>query len=210
MDRRYGRGPATASVRGSHLRPGPYLSRRRVGTEGCEPAWAARISLREMTLLAELVDASARVAETSARSQKVAILAGLLASLEPHEAAIAAGLLSGAPRQGRVGVGYATVYRVECDAADEPSLTLDDLDAAISEIQGAAGTGSVGRRREVLLGVLARATEPEAAFVRRLLTGELRQGALAGVMVDAVAKAAGVPAELARRALMLSGDLTRT
>jgi DNA ligase-1 len=163
-----------------------------------------------MTLLADLVDASARVADTSARSQKVAILAGLLAALDAHEVPIAAGFLSGVPRQGRVGVGYATVYGVECAPADEPSLTLDDLDRAIAELEAATGSGSAARRREVLLGVLGRATAAEAAFVRRLLTGELRQGALAGVMVDAVAKAAGVPADLARRALMLSGDLTRT
>src|SRR5262245_52825818 len=163
-----------------------------------------------MTLLAELTDASERVAATSARSQKVAILAELLSSLEPHEVAIATGFLSGVPRQGRVGVGYATVYGVECEPAAEPSLTLDDLDAAITEVEGWIGSGSQVRRREILVEVLGRATEAEAAFVRRLLTGELRQGALAGVMVDAVAKAAGVPADLARRALMLSGDLTRT
>jgi DNA ligase-1 len=163
-----------------------------------------------VTLLADLVDASTRVAETGARSQKVAILAELLASLEPDEVAIATGFLAGVPRQGRVGVGYATVYGVECEPAGEPSLTLADLDAAITEMQGSIGSGSVVRRREVLLEVLARATAHEAAFVRRLLTGELRQGALAGVMADAVAKAAAVPADLVRRALMLSGDLTHT
>src|SRR5262245_52783860 len=146
-----------------------------------------------MTLLAELVEASGRVAATSARSQKVAILAELLARLDAHEVAIATGFLSGVPRQGRVGVGYATVYGVECKPAGAPSLTLDEVDAAIAGIQATAGSGSGAARRELLLGVLSRATEPEAAFLRRLLTGELRQGALAGVMADAVAKSAGVP-----------------
>jgi DNA ligase-1 len=163
-----------------------------------------------MTRLAELVAASNRVAETMSRSRKVAILAELLRALEPREVAIAAGLLSGLPRQGRVGVGYSTIYRVDQTPAAEPSLSVDDLDRAISDIQATTGSGSAGRRRRLLGSLLARATEEEADFVRRLFTGELRQGALAGIMVDAVARAAGVSAELARRALMLSGDLTRT
>jgi DNA ligase-1 len=163
-----------------------------------------------LTLLAELVTASRRVAETSSRSAKIAILAELLRSLEQDEVAIATGFLSGIPRQGRIGVGYSTIYRIECPPADEPSLAVADLDAAIDEIRDATGSGSAARRREVLVGLLGRATAEEADFVRRLFTGELRQGALAGLMVDAVAKAAGVSADAARRAFMLSGDLTRT
>jgi DNA ligase-1 len=163
-----------------------------------------------VTLLADVVAASQEVAETSARSRKVTILAELLERLDPDEVAIAAGLLSGVPRQGRVGVGYSTIHRVESPPAEEPTLTVADLDTAISQIRAATGSGSGARRSELLAELLDRATEEEAGFIRRLFTGELRQGALAGVMVDAVAKAAGVPANLARRALMLSGDLTRT
>jgi DNA ligase-1 len=163
-----------------------------------------------MTLLADVVATSMRVAETSARSQKVALLAGLLRAVEPDEVGMVAGFLSGVPRQGRVGVGYATVFGVECEPARDPTLTVLDLDGAISEIHGATGTGSAARRRELLVSLLSRATTEEADFVRRLLTGELRQGALAGVLVDAVAKASSVPGDLARRAFMLSGDLTRT
>jgi DNA ligase-1 len=163
-----------------------------------------------VTLIAEVVSASERVADTSSRSRKVAILADLLKSLAASEVAIAAGLLSGLPRQGRVGVGYSTVYGVEAAGADEPSLTVDDLDTAIAALQAATGSGSASRRKELLADLLARATVQEAAFVRRLLTGELRQGALAAVMTDAIAKAAGVSTEATRRALMLSGDLTRT
>src|SRR5262245_35481076 len=137
-----------------------------------------------MTLLAEVTAASERVADTSARSQKVAALAELLSKLDAHEVAIAAGFLSGVPRQGRVGVGYATIYSVDCTPALEPTLTVDDLDLAITRIQETLGPGSGAARRELLVDLLSRATEQEAAFVRRLLTGELRQGALAGVMVD--------------------------
>jgi DNA ligase 1 len=163
-----------------------------------------------VTLLADVVAASQEVAETNARSRKVAILAELLERLDPDEVAVAAGLLSGVPRQGRVGVGYSTIHGIESAPAKEPTLTVADLDTAISQIQEATGSGSGARRRQLLAELLDRATEPEAGFIRRLFTGELRQGALAGVMVDAVAKAAGVPAALTRRALMLSGDLTRT
>jgi DNA ligase-1 len=161
------------------------------------------------TRLAAVVDASREVAATRARSTKVGILADLLRSVEPSEVAICVGFLSGAPRQGRVGVGYATVYGIDVSPAAEPSLTVADLDRAIDEIAADTGTGSAARRRGLLTELLGRATEAEAEFVRRLLTGDLRQGALAGVMADAVAKAAGVSAGVARRALMLSGDLTR-
>jgi DNA ligase-1 len=163
-----------------------------------------------MTLLGEVVAASQDVAGTSSRSAKVAILAELLRRLDAGEVAIAAGFLSGLPRQGRVGIGYSTIYGVECAPAAEASLTVDDLDVAITEIERATGSGSASARRQLLGELLGRATEQEAGFVKRLLTGELRQGALAGLMVDAIAKAADVPAEIARRALMLSGDLPRT
>jgi DNA ligase-1 len=163
-----------------------------------------------MTRLADVAAASKGLAGTSSRSQKVAILADLLRALEPSEVAIATGFLSGVPRQGRVGIGYSMVYGTEQAAARDPSLTVEELDATITEIGSTTGAGSATRRRQLLGELLARATEDEADFVRRLLTGELRQGALAGLMIDAVAKAAGVPADLARRALMLSGDLPRT
>lgn len=161
------------------------------------------------TRLAAVVDASREVAATRARSTKVAILAELLRSVDPGEVAICVGFLSGAPRQGRVGVGYAMVYGIDVSPAVEPSLTVVDLNLTIDEIAADTGTGSAARRRGLLTELLGRATEAEAEFVRRLLTGDLRQGALAGVMADAVAKAAGVSAGVARRALMLSGDLTR-
>jgi DNA ligase-1 len=163
-----------------------------------------------VTLFAEVVAASNEVGATSSRSRKVAILAELLRNLEPAEIPISVGFLSGVPRQGRVGIGYSTIYGIEHTAAARPSLTAGDLDRVITEIQSATGSGSAAKRRQLLDELFRRATEAEGDFVRRLFTGELRQGALAGLMADAVAKAAGVPADTTRRALMLSGDLTRT
>jgi DNA ligase 1 len=161
------------------------------------------------TRLAAVVETSREVAATRSRSTKVRILAELLTSVGPDEVAICVGFLSGVPRQGRVGVGYATVYGIEVPPAGEPSLTVADLDRAIDEVAADSGPGSATRRRQLLVELLGRATAPEAEFVRRLLTGDLRQGAMAGVMADAVARAAGVSTVVARRALMLSGDLTQ-
>ena len=162
-----------------------------------------------MTLLGDVVTASTLVSETSSRSRKVAILADLLRALDPGEVPICVGFLSGAPRQGRVGVGYRTIYAIAARPAQHASLTVADVDRAIDEIERSTGPGSVEMRRALLTELLDDATEPEAMFLRRLFTGELRQGALAGVMADAVAKAAGVRGPIVRRALMLSGDLTR-
>jgi DNA ligase-1 len=139
----------------------------------------------------------------------VATLGGLLARVEPGEVAVCVGLLSGVPRQGRIGIGYASVYGLEITPAAGPSLAVEDLDHVVDAIRADVGPGSATRRRMVLAGLLGAATEPEATFIKRLLTGELRQGALAGLMADAIARAAGVSTAVARRALMLSGDLTR-
>jgi ATP-dependent DNA ligase I len=163
-----------------------------------------------VTLLADVVSASSNVTDTSSRSQKVAILAELLRRLDADEVAPAVGFLTGVPRQGRVGVGYSTVYGLERAPASEASLTVGELDRAIAAVQVMTGTGSAAKRKQILGELLGRASEPEADFVKRLFTGGLRQGALAGLMVDAVAKAAGVSGEITRRALMLSGDLPRT
>ncbi len=163
-----------------------------------------------MTLLAAVVAASGEVAATSSRSRKVAALAELLRRLDENEVPIAVGFLSGAPRQGRIGVGYALAYGVEEEHAAEPSLTIDDLDRAMAQIQEAVGSGSAGERKRILRELFGRATGPEADFIRRLFTGELRQGALAGLMLDAIAKASDSRGDIVRRAAMLSGDLSRT
>jgi DNA ligase 1 len=169
----------------------------------------ARKGAGRLTLFADVVAASGEVAVTGSRSRKVAILAELLRELDANEVGICVAFLSGVPRQGRVGVGYSTIYGIGTPPAQQPSLTVADVDRAIDEIESATGSGSTTRRRQLLAELLRRCTDQEAGFLRRLFTGELRQGALAGLMADAVAKAAGVSGGIARRALMLSGDLPR-
>ena len=106
-----------------------------------------------------------------------------------------------------MGIGYAMIRDLGQRPAAEPSLTICDVDRTIAAIEAAVGSGAAARRRQLLGELLARATQPEADFLTRLMTGGLRQGALAGLMVDAVSRAADVPGDMARRALMLSGDL---
>jgi DNA ligase 1 len=166
-------------------------------------------------LLAEVVEASARVAATPSRTAKIAALAGLLRQLAPDEVEAAVGFLVGEPRQGRIGVGWATVAkgiaarRSGSEAPEERKdpITITDLDQVLERLEGTTGSGSVGARGALLDALLARATTAEMDFIANLLTGGLRQGALGGVMAEAVAKAAEVPATVVRRACMLAGDL---
>jgi DNA ligase-1 len=161
-------------------------------------------------LLAEVVEASGRVAATPARSAKIAALADLLRRLDPGEVEPAVGFLAGEPRQGRIGVGWATLAkRVAARSGNEaaPDITVGELDRTLTELAATTGSGSTDGRARLLDGLLRRATRGEVEFISDLLTGGLRQGALEGVMAEAVAKAAEVPATVVRRACMLAGDL---
>jgi ATP-dependent DNA ligase I len=157
-------------------------------------------------LLADLVAVSEAVAATSARGGKVAALAKALRAAAPAEAPAAVAYLSGELRQRQIGVGWAALRELPPPATDA-SLTVGELDAALAAIGALAGPGSREARRAALAALLARATAPEQRFLRALLAGDLRQGALEGVMVEAAARAADVPPAELRRALMLRGDL---
>jgi len=158
-------------------------------------------------LLSEVVATSAAVTSTTGRSAKVAAIAGLLRRLGPDEAEVVVAALAGEVRQGRIGIGWATVAALDVPPADSPTLSVTDLDRALTELAATAGPGSQALRTARLTALMAAATSEEQAFVSRLLMGELRQGALEGVVADAVAQAAGVPLAAVRRAAMLAGDL---
>ena len=160
-------------------------------------------------LLARLVATIDEVRSTAARSAKVAALAATLRDLDADEVEPAVAFLSGEPRQGRVGIGWATLSAIDPPPAAEPAITVLDLDRFVDEVETLSGPGSNTARRAAIERLLVRATAGEADTIRRLLLGELRQGALEGVMADAVAKAAGVPLATVRRAAMLAGDLPR-
>ena len=159
-----------------------------------------------MTLFRDLVETSAAVGGTAARSEKVERLATMLRRLAPAEAPIAAAYLSGQLRQRQIGVGYASMRELPEPAA-ESSLTLTEVDAALDAMGRLAGRDSQAERRRQVASLLARATRPEQDFLVRLMLGELRQGALEGVMLDALARALDAPLADVRRAVMLRGDI---
>ena len=158
-------------------------------------------------LFADLVATSSTVTSTSSRSAKVAALADLLSRLAPDEIEVAVSILTGAPRQGKIGVGWRGAFGVDVAPAVAPTLTITEVDAVLGALATTSGAGSGAARRGLLENLFSRATHDESEFVRRLLVGELRQGALAGVMTDAVAKASGTAIGSVRRAAMFAGDL---
>jgi DNA ligase 1 len=158
-------------------------------------------------LLDEIARTSAEVAATSSRLAKVARLADCLGHAEPDEVAVAVAYLSGFLPQRTIGVGWAALRELPAPARPPPTLELVELHESISRIAAISGSGSQIARRDALADLFGRATEGEQRFLRGLLLGELRQGALEGVMVEAVAKAAEIPAAQIRRAVMVAGDL---
>ena len=158
--------------------------------------------------LQELVEVSNAVASVSGRLEKIERLAVLLVRLPSEDIEIAVAFLTGSPRQGRIGLGWSALS----DASRQPpvnlpTLELREIDEAFGLIAQVKGVGSARERTRRLGALFARATETEQQFLIRLLTGELRQGALEGVLVEAVARAARLAASTIRQAAMMAGDL---
>ncbi len=161
-------------------------------------------------LLADVVAASGAVAATRSRTAKAAAIADLLRRAGDDEVRPVTAWLAGDTLQARIGVGWRTLTRLVHDPAAQPRLAVGDVDRALTELAGTTGTGSAARRDTTLAGLFTAATADEQRFLVRLLTGELRQGALEGVVLDATATASGIPAATVRRAFMLSGSLPDT
>ncbi|OBJ56502.1 ATP-dependent DNA ligase [Mycobacterium sp. 1423905.2] len=159
-------------------------------------------------LLVDVARTSQEVGGTSSRLAKVARIAELLrrAAAEPDTVAIVVSWLSGELPQRQIGVGYASLRSLPPTASD-PVLTVGQVHATFSQIREVSGKGSQARRAGLIGQLFSAATAPEQTFLVRLLSGELRQGALVGIMADAVAKAAQIPAAVVQRAAMLGGDL---
>ena len=154
--------------------------------------------------LAEVVEASTAVAATRSRTAKTEALASLFARCDPDEVGVVVSHLSGVLPQRRLGVGFRSLGTLP-EPADRPSLTVAEVDAAFSRLAATSGTGSAASRKAELAGLLGRATADEQRFLRDLITGNLRQGALDGVVLGAVAAAYDVPDPVVRRAAMLAG-----
>ncbi|GMA18897.1 hypothetical protein GCM10025862_09180 [Arsenicicoccus piscis] len=156
-------------------------------------------------VLDDVVQTSQAVAATRSRTAKVDLLAQLLARTSREEVVATTSFLSGSLPRGRVGVGYRSLRELP-EPATEPTITVAEVDRWLAELAALEGSGSTAKRRDALRSLLARATADEQRYLTALLVGELRQGALDGVMLPAVAKAAGVDLDLVRRAAMLSGS----
>jgi DNA ligase 1 len=159
-------------------------------------------------LLSQLVETSDQVSQTAGRLKKTELLARCLRNLGTDERAIGARFLAGQLPQ-KTGIGYALVSEVvrQAQPAQMPWLTLGEVDRRFTAIADLRGTGSAGARKDHLGALFALATAPEQRFLAGLVVGEVRQGALDGVVVDAIAKAAELPHDSVRRAYMLVGDL---
>src|SRR5262245_56362228 len=174
--------------------------------------------------LAGLVQVSLRLAATAARNEKIALLAELLRRLDASEIPIGVAYLSGHLRQGRIGLGWAALSAAADDRPAPPPaqaslfeaseeveasgpLTLGEVDQAFERLARISGAGSQPARAAQLRSIFRRASAEERDFLSRLWMGELRQGALGGVMVEAVSRASQTPPHDVRRAAMVSGDL---
>src|SRR6266496_2619997 len=160
-------------------------------------------------LMNDVVATSGVVSATRSRLAKVDALADLIRRAGDQVRAVVA-FLAGTPLQGRIGAGWRTLVNLRSTPADEPSLTVAEVDRTFEDVAVTSGKGSAGRRNELLGAMFGKATKDEQDFLLRLLAGELRQGALEGIMLDAIAKAADVDKETVRRAFMLSGQLPDT
>jgi len=158
-------------------------------------------------LLKALVQTSHQVAATSGRLGKITLLADLLKQAGPDEIELAIAYLSGTIRQSKVGVGWATLQKAKAHVGTAARLQIREVDQTLETISKAAGKGSAIEKQRLLGDLFSTATAAEQDFLFRLLTGELRQGALEGIMVEAVAKARELPASDVRRAMMLVGNL---
>jgi DNA ligase-1 len=162
-----------------------------------------------VTLFHDVAAASAEVAGLAGRLDKVGRLASLLGRLGADEVPLAVAWLSGTTPRGKVGVGWASLTEaLQVPAAADPTLAVADVDEALAQIALATGPGSRARRRATLESLFSRSTPLERDFLGRLLMGELRQGAQESLVIDALARASGVPAERIRRSVMLRGAAT--
>lgn len=158
-------------------------------------------------LLAQIVETSRAMAATSKRLAKISLLSALLGQLDPEEVEITVAWLSGTTRQGRIGVGYATIREAVIAPATESSLQIILVDHTFSEIASVRGAGAEQQRHRLLRGLFERATKPEQQFLIGVMGGELRQGALEGIMIEALAKASRIGVDRIRRAAMMAGGI---
>ncbi|MGF1663589.1 MAG: ATP-dependent DNA ligase [Kineosporiaceae bacterium] len=158
-------------------------------------------------LFDDLAATSERLAATASRRAKVDLVAGVLRTADPGDVAAALPVLAGRLRQRRTGLGYAAAARRAPAPAAAPTLTLAEVDLAFATAAAASGAGSARIRRGLWEQLMGRATAREQRLLTGLVTGDVRQGAADGVLVDALAAAGGAAPDEVRRAVTVAGDL---
>jgi DNA ligase-1 len=159
-------------------------------------------------LLIDVVHTSRETTETPSRLEKISRLSACLRRLPPEEIESGVNYLTGRLRQGSIGIGGALLHAAASErAANTATLTLAEVDRLFGEMARTTGSGSMAERRRLLGGLFSKATGDEQSFLARLALGELRQGALEGIMVEAIAKGSELSGSEIRRAVMLAGDL---
>jgi len=156
--------------------------------------------------LTTITSTPASVAGTPSRWRKVGLLAGCLRQMDPREVRVSVCSLMCALPQGKIGLAYAMVKAVVAEPAGQATVSLLDAHVTFQRMSKQQGAGSQAARQRLLTGLLRRATREEQAYLQRLMLGELRQDALQGLMIEAIGKAAELPAEMVRRAVMLTGS----
>ena len=181
----------------------PCGSRERQATPCCE-----------MSTFSLLVKTSQQVSATRSRTQKIELLGNYLTGLVLRELPLAVKFLSGELPQGRIGLGGVAVRTAFEASADSESpradISLIEVDQTLNQISAVSGNGATAQRGKLFSELLRRVPHEERPFLCRLVLGELRQGALEGIMVEAVARLADVSADNVRRALMLTGTWRRS
>jgi DNA ligase 1 len=173
--------------------------------------------------ISDLAQAHTDLAATGSKLEKIRVLTNLLEGCDIEELPIVIASMTGVPRQGRFGVGWAsmsqaldatssgseatTAIEVSADAAASGTPTIVEMDTLFDQLARTSGSGSVAARSTLLHSFIARCSESERSFLWKLVTGGLRQGALDGIMIDAVAKALRVPPASIRKAMTMHGDL---
>ena len=160
-----------------------------------------------MLTLADIVAASRDATATRSRIKKIARFAALLSAVTPPELPAVIGFLCGELRQGRLGLGPRTLLTLRAEPAAQPSLvTVLEVDAVFQALEAASGKGVASERERLLAALFARLGDEERDFVVRLILGELRQGALESIVLEAVGQAAHVSSEAMRKAMLFAGN----
>ncbi|RJR32776.1 MAG: ATP-dependent DNA ligase [Desulfobacteraceae bacterium] len=156
----------------------------------------------------EVVEASERLRATAGKKAKVSILADLLRRSRGKETYLLAHYLVGSIPSGKIGIGWRTIQNaMEGLSSSGGSVEIHEVQKYLEDLSRVKGSGSAQRKTGTLRELFGRLRQDERSFLTGLLLGELRQGALEGLVLEALAIASSLPPDLIRQSFMFSGDI---